>query len=34
MDLGDLHARIKPDFDPTLPAPRTEWEGPSMAAAV
>ena len=25
-DLGEIHARIKPDFDPTLPEPRAEWE--------
>jgi hypothetical protein len=25
-DLQDLHRRIKPDFDPTLPGPRTAWE--------
>jgi hypothetical protein len=25
-DLGDLHRRIKPDFDPTTPEARAEWE--------
>ena len=25
-DLQDLHRRIKRDFDPTLPEPRTAWE--------
>ena len=25
-DLQDLHRRIKPDFDPTLPGPRTGWD--------
>lgn len=24
-DLADLHARIKPDFDPTTPAARAAW---------
>jgi peroxiredoxin len=25
-DLGDLHRRIKPDFDPTVPQVRAVWE--------
>ena len=25
-DLGDLHRRIKPDFDPTTPSARAAWE--------
>jgi hypothetical protein len=25
-DLGDLHRRIRADFDPTLPAARLAWE--------
>jgi hypothetical protein len=25
-DLGELHRRIKPDFDPTTPAARAAWE--------
>jgi len=25
-DLQDLFRRIKPDFDPTLPGPRAEWD--------
>jgi peroxiredoxin len=25
-DLGDLHRRIKPDFDPTTPDARAAWE--------
>lgn len=25
-DLQDLHARIKPDFDPTLPDVRAAWK--------
>jgi peroxiredoxin len=33
-DLGEIHARIKPDFDPTLPEQRAEWEERSVAAAV
>lgn len=26
-DLGDLHRRIKPDFDPTTPEARAAWVG-------
>jgi peroxiredoxin len=32
-DLGDLHRRIKPDFDPTTPEARTEWERSRRVAA-
>jgi peroxiredoxin len=30
-DLGDLHRRIKPDFDPTTPAAREAWEDRRVA---
>lgn len=26
QDLGEIHARIKADFDPTLAGPRADWE--------
>ena len=32
--LGEIHARIKPDFDPTLPEPREEWEAELASAGV
>jgi hypothetical protein len=32
-DLGDLHRRIKPDYDPTTPEARTEWEQLRRVAA-
>ena len=32
-DLGDLHRRIKPDFDPTAPEARMEWEQGRRVAA-
>lgn len=32
-DLGEIHARIKPDFDPTLPEPRAEWEAQTERSA-
>ena len=33
-DLGEIHARIKPDFDPTLAEPRAEWEAERVGAGV
>jgi hypothetical protein len=33
-DLGAIHARIKPDFDPTLAEPRAEWETERVGAGV
>src|SRR5215210_7617700 len=33
-DLGEIHARIKSDFDPTLAESRAAWEARSVAAAV
>jgi peroxiredoxin len=32
-DLGDLHRRTKPDFDPTVPAVRAAWEAAQLSAA-
>ena len=32
IDLGEIHQRIKADFDPTLPEPRAEWEAQTTAA--
>ncbi len=32
-DLGDLHRRIKPDFDPTTPEARMAWESARPIAA-
>jgi peroxiredoxin len=32
-DLGDIHMRIKADFDPTTPEARAAWEADRMAAA-
>jgi hypothetical protein len=34
MDLGEIHARIKPDFDPTLREARAEWEAQAVTAGV
>jgi hypothetical protein len=34
MHLGEIHARIKPDFDPTLPEARAEWEAQAVTAGV
>ena len=34
IDLGEIHQRIKADFDPTLPEPRAEWEAQTTAAVV
>ena len=34
QDLGEIHARTKPDFDPTLPAPRATWEAETATAGV
>jgi peroxiredoxin len=33
-DLGDLHRRIKPDFDPTTPQARAAWEAAQAAPAL
>jgi peroxiredoxin len=33
-DLGDLHRRIKPDFDPTTAQARAAWEAAQAAPAV
>ena len=33
MDLGELHRRIKDDFDPTVVAVRERWEAARTAAA-
>ena len=33
IDLGEIHARIKPDFDPTLPKAREEWHALAVSAA-
>ena len=33
-DLGEIHARIKPDFDPTPAEPRAEWEAERVGAGV
>src|SRR5829696_265403 len=33
-DLGEIHARIKPDFDPTLTEPRADWEAEQVGAGV
>jgi hypothetical protein len=33
-DLGDLHRRIKPDFDPTTPQARAAWEAAQAAYTV
>jgi hypothetical protein len=30
--FGDLHRRIKPDFDPTMPAPGAGWEAAQAPA--
>jgi len=32
-DLGDLHRRLKPDFDPTTPEARLAWEAAQAAPA-
>jgi peroxiredoxin len=32
-DLGDLHRRVKPDFDPTTPRARAAWEAAQAAPA-
>jgi peroxiredoxin len=34
IDLGELHARIKPDFDPTLPDQRADWDAQIAAASL
>jgi peroxiredoxin len=33
-DLGDLHRRIKPDFDPTTPEARAAWAAAQAAPAL
>jgi peroxiredoxin len=33
QDLGEIHRRIKPDFDPTLPQVRAAWEAEHAATA-
>ena len=33
-DLGEIHARIKADFDPTAPDARTAWNAHEVAAGV
>jgi len=33
QDLGEIHARIKADFDPTLAGPRADWEQQVARAA-
>lgn len=33
-DLGEIHARIKPDFAPTLAERRAEWETERVGTGV